>query len=352
MDKRVSFNSDVRIKRIPKKSREETSVEIHHEPISPENVESETAQILSQLEGIECSVSANKLYGLHALNNLDIAVNGKEVNSMPSYAEIRRNSLSQTPEKPPRKNMTHYAQPAVSGLHSDLESISSDLKSHRKRLQESLNEDSAIASGGDADDSTVTSSYTSRFVQRQPQRREKMSPSRTCMTDSEILRSPTEVLYAVSEKQKNRAEIPPPPRQYRPRSSYTYSSREDLVSHPEEISRLRSTSENHRYKVPKKAHHSSRSLDRLQHDEYEANKENTFKTRIQVISPDSQHMIQNGMNRKPYKTTINTATDNILYRGNSSDNLSYYHYGENGSHYKIPKSRPIARNYENGSPYR
>jgi hypothetical protein len=27
----------------------------------------------------------NQLYGLHALNNLDIAVNGKDVNAMPSY---------------------------------------------------------------------------------------------------------------------------------------------------------------------------------------------------------------------------------------------------------------------------
>ena len=38
-------------------------------------------------------LSSNPLYGLHALNNLDIAVNGKEVNSMPSYREIRRRGL-------------------------------------------------------------------------------------------------------------------------------------------------------------------------------------------------------------------------------------------------------------------
>ena len=115
-----------------------------------------------------------------------------------------------------------------------------------------------------------------------------------------------------------------------------------------------------------KNHHSSRSLDRLQHNlepsDYEANKENTFKTRIQVISPERQHMIQNGHgngrasgpNRKPYKTTINTATDNILYRGTSTDNLSFYHFGDKGSHYKVPKAaRPVVRNsYDNGSPYR
>lgn len=226
VDKRVSFNNDVRIKRIPqnqiKTSCSETKVV--HQAIDPEKVESETQLLLKQLEGIECSVSTseqgskdNRLYGLHALNNLDIAVNGKEVNSMPSYQEIRRNSIAhseqklETPPKPPRKNMTHYAQPAVSGLHSDLESISSEAKYHRRKTlmqqqAEALNnDDSAIASGGDADDSTVTSSYTSRFQRRpSPQRREKMSPSRSCMTDSEILRSPTEVLYAVSEKHKIR----------------------------------------------------------------------------------------------------------------------------------------------------
>ena len=119
VDKRVSFNNDVKIKCIPKKSNDNKNtasgtessktsripVEVHHENIKPEDAESETQQVLQQLEGIECSVSKadpsinakkqdNRLYGLHALNNLDIAVNGKEVNSMPSYQEIRRNSLS------------------------------------------------------------------------------------------------------------------------------------------------------------------------------------------------------------------------------------------------------------------
>ena len=37
---------------------------------------------------------SNAFYGLHALNNLDIAVNGKDVNAMPSYQEVRRNVRS------------------------------------------------------------------------------------------------------------------------------------------------------------------------------------------------------------------------------------------------------------------
>ena len=82
-----------------------------------------------------------------------------------------------------------------------------------------------------------------------------MSPSRSYMTDSEILRSPTEVLYAVSEKQRQRSSesaqrnlghAPPPPRAYvlnhRPRSTYTYSSREDLASNDDTV---RSQSEHH-----------------------------------------------------------------------------------------------------------
>ncbi len=31
----------------------------------------------------------------------------------------------------------------------------------------------------------------------------RLSPSRTCMTDTELLRSPTEVLYAVSDKYRH-----------------------------------------------------------------------------------------------------------------------------------------------------
>ena len=336
--KRVSFNNDVRIKRIPVKSKLATTnngnevaastiiaTRVTHQAVLPEEVEAETENILKQLEGIECQVSTyppkvpnslaaseaseeakrkadNRLYGLHALNNLDIAVNGKEVNSMPSYQEIRKrensnssvNNLhssdsnsstnlqppaSKVPAKPPRRNspvqrgqMTHYATPAL--IHSDLESVSSDLKTYRnhsKRLQDSLNaEDSAICSGGDADDSTVTSSYTSRFIRKSPPRQlvsttattttSRMSPSRTCMTDSEILRSPSEVLYAVSDKYRHQnnelltntsSQTDRPPSRYvsasRPRSAYNYSSREDLVSNDEvgTYSR-RSTSENNR----------------------------------------------------------------------------------------------------------
>ena len=64
--------------------------------------------------------------------------------------------------------------------------------------------------------------------------------------------------------------------------------------------------------------HQTRSLERYGggsgfDSEAGADKENTFKTRITVITPDQQRGGAGG--RKPYKTTINTATDNIQYRG-------------------------------------
>ena len=46
--------------------------------------------------------------------------------------------------------------------------------------------------------------------------------------------------------------------------------------------------------------------------------ENGFKARIHVISPDRDRADgkeRNGGSRKPFKTMINTATDNIQYRG-------------------------------------
>ena len=46
-----------------------------------------------------------------------------------------------------------------------------------------------------------------------------MSPSRSCLTDTELLRSPTEVLYAVSDKQQQRQQ-----QQQQPNNNSLYSS--------------------------------------------------------------------------------------------------------------------------------
>ena len=428
----------------------------------------------------------NRLYGLHALNNLDIAVNGKEVNSMPSYQEVRRRtSIGSTnsgsggggipnpnrntetnsgeyspparssttafqattaaaaPPKPPRKApstsppslrrgslsnnnsnsvtktegtmemsqspITHYAQPAISGALSDtnnsehynnqphqrnsivnsmMEQLNQDAGFKRRLMQQpnALNtpEDSAIASGdgGTATDierdnaPSISGSYTSRYIRKSPPRhlvspthqiQSRMSPSRSCLTDTEILRSPTEVLYAVSDKQKyptndrisqqqSSSQIIHPENNRNKNSSNQHRSRrvasreELLYADPDAyhnghnnnnvVSGSRSNL-SHRQQQPSAYQRSisdhsmkylnsemnrrqqnlvqgSRSLERfLEDDPHEADKENTFKTRITVISPErsSNNVSHTIMSRKPYKTMINTATDNIQYKG-------------------------------------
>ena len=411
----------------------------------------------------------NRLYGLHALNNLDIAVNGKEVNSMPSYQEIRRRtSIGSTnsggmqnqlatgniennsgtsgeyspptksttilhtvaPPKPPRKapsqsppslrrgslhsssaleqenmevsqsQMTHYAQPAISGavsdtehynnnrnsqsmIHSMMEQLnqSSNSKNRLMQQQNALNtpEDSAIASGdgGTATDierdnaPSISGSYTSRYIRKSPPRhlvspnpQSRMSPSRSCLTDTEILRSPTEVLYAVSDKQKypnvqndrmaqSSSQIIHPEnrnknnnqhrsRRVASREELLYAdpdayhqntgggmsgSRNNLSSNRHHQAPYQRSASDHSMKyVPTSSSSTmnrrhpnvaqgSRSLERFLEDDQEADKENTFKTRITVISPERSNVNHTIMSRKPYKTMINTATDNIQYRG-------------------------------------
>jgi hypothetical protein len=208
---------------------------------------------------------------------------------------------------------------------------------------------------------------------------DSISPSRSCMTDSEILRSPTEVLYAVSEKRKNRENIgnvksisasvqtvrselrQNPPGFYAKHSARPHRnlSREDLLTdegsyvssgrrgaslqHSSQEPRVVSTSYGSKFNS-----HGSRSLERfLDNDD----KENTFKTRIQVISPD-RGPSPDPNRRKPYKTMINTATDNIIqFRVDSAENLRYqdfYKHGhdDNSEHYKVPRNKaPVIEEY-------
>ncbi len=71
-NKRVSFNADVKVKRIPNKNKGQkptsetrsepepvtfAKVDRQPPPVDPKAVEAETSQILAQLQGIECSVS-------------------------------------------------------------------------------------------------------------------------------------------------------------------------------------------------------------------------------------------------------------------------------------------------------
>ncbi|XP_059089545.1 uncharacterized protein LOC131885497 isoform X2 [Tigriopus californicus] len=351
----------------------------------------------------------NSLYGLHALNNLDIAVNGRVVNSMPSYQEIRRqisleNSTGSdrhlhnqsppavkrnqvlSPPKPPRKSTSvspippvkrssmeviHYAQPVSSRgnpgqsakmVSSVMEQLSQDAKFRRGMMANSAMEDDDITS-------TMTSSYSSQNLRRSPTRNlapspSRISPSRTCMTDTELLRSPTEVLYAVSDKHKHHhnerlADSASQtihndihPRYHQPPSHHhrtsRASSREDLLS--DVPSSYRNGELNNRVM--------SRSADPYRYRDDD--KENNFKARIQVVSPDRVASVDR-FNRKPYKTTINTATDNIQYRGNTLNNKnnsnlyqknhhhSYRNRSSETEHYKVPKNKAPVEYFGNGS---
>ena len=202
----------------------------------------------------------------------------------------------------------------------------------RKRFADSNNDDSAIASGGDGGgtDDASGSNPSYRFTGPPPVRHRSSpprlaSPSRTCLTDSEILRSPTEVLYAVSDKrrirnggdqsdiksvsasvQTVRSELRQNPPGYyakNPNRPSRNSSREDLLTDDQSYvsTGRRSVSLQHQqqqqmqqqqqqlqqqqqrrtpsYSGSKFGHHTARSLDRFLDGD---DKENAFKTRIQV----------------------------------------------------------------------
>ncbi len=399
---------------------------------------------------VRSASSDNRLFGLHALNNLDIAVNGKDVNSMPSYHEVRRASQHHhphhqhqqyldssgnsaeysppskrsptsggsggsgsfvSPPKPPRSkapsasppsvrrmataangDVPHYAQPERSTkmVTSMMEQLSQDSR-FRRRLAETSGDDdvtSSIYSSAAAaprhhmhPPPPVTNPYLQRMDSRESPS-SRLSPSRTCMTDTELLRSPTEVLYAVSDKyrhhgnenvahsasQTSRSELHHPHHNGGPvggsRGVYdrrstkaAANSREDLLSDAPSSSvagrGARSAGTYH--------HPPSRSLDRYRND----NKENSFKARILVTSPDRGASPSQAA-RKPYKTTINTANDDIIqYRGSM-------HHGNGGvpggssrgqqhqrqlfqknqmyrrpesEHYKVPKSKAVPVEY-------
>ncbi len=363
----------------------------------------------------------NRLFGLHALNNLDIAVNGKNVNSMPGYQEVRQQYLdssgnsadyspqpvkrnqvisngtfiSSPPNKPPRSKAPsasppsvrrmaataatpHYAQPERSTkmVSSMMEQLSQDSR-FRRRLAETTDDD-----GMSGVTSSAYSTHNRNYLPpgavdtRELSPSSRLSPSRTCMTDTELLRSPTEVLYAVSDKYRHpsehhlthsasqtaHSELQPAYHTYDRRA--VRSSREDLLSDAPSSVRNRPSS-----------HHangmSSRSLDRYGHHSRGENKENAFKARIQVVSPDRAASPGGGggggTHRKPYKTTINTANDDIIqyhgHRNNHHHSADPYMsnsrrqiYQKNqtyrrpeSEHYKVPKNKAPVEYLRNGA---
>ena len=332
------------------------------------------------------SKDTNRLFGLHALNNLDIAVNGK--NSMQAYAEPRGSNghidnLSgiDRPTKPPRRSTvspearmpSNYAQPSrtsSSMVSSMMDQLNQDsrFRRNRSRFQETSCDD--MDDGTTDAMSNITSSYSPRDEEDKSaivQRRTvspRLSPSRTCMTDTELLRSPTEVLYAVSDKyrpnnhnervahsssQTMQSELQHRQQQHRAITPSTSYERKPVATRSRPTSAVDDRIEKNQHRNA----YVTRSLER--YGDEEDNKENTYRARIQVVSPDRGTGNNGGIYRRPYKTTINTATDNIQYRGNTNNDVNRSLYNKNAAyrgrpeameHYKVPRNN-VRNGYRN-----
>ena len=100
--------------------------------------------------------------------------------------------------------------------------------------------------------------------------------------------------------------------------------------------------------------HGSRSLERFVDDDKENfQRAKALKARIHVSSP-MREAAERPVSRKPYKTTINTATDTIQYKGFSTENLIRPRArkpGPDTEHYKVPRNKaPVPAEFiQNGS---
>ena len=300
----------------------------------------------------------SRLYGLQALSNLDHAVNGKVNNlyrdssgSIDYSPPAKKNNLP-TPPKPPRK------APSASPPSIRKGYASHDELDYRSRSRAEMYERGDSRNG---DYSYTGANPALNHLRQSPSRQ---SPSRGNHTDSEILSSPTQVLYATisadkhkhSGNLKNQTIQTQTDRQmqtsFRPISADRQmkpswaSSKENILDEPSYQPKNGSNGS---------SKHASRSLERFVDDD----KENTrrsqeLKARIHVSSPMRQTSERPATAaRKPYKTTINTATDTIQYKGFSSENLvdkndpKYRHKNLRShsgkkvdtEHYKVPKNK-------------
>ena len=186
-----------------------------------------------------------------------------------------------------------------------------------------------------------------------------MSPGR--LTDSENLRSPSEVLYAVADSGGGGHHYRTPNMDHHHESNLMNRNRlnndrgvqtsSDLRKPPRNISRASRepsredlfASQNSLNRKPNNL--MSRSLERYK-DYKENNNNNTvnYKARVKVkqpvdrsVSPSRFSSVTAPPNpnagRKPFKTTINTATDNIEYRVDDPRMRS-----KSGGHYRRPQS--------------
>jgi len=299
----------------------------------------------------------SRFYGLQALSNLDNAVNGKVNNlyrdssgSIDYSPPPKKNNL--TPPKPPRKAPS-ASPPSLRKGYASHDELDFRSKSRNEMYESNQKKDFSSYAGGNPSLNHLRESPTRLMSSRQ-------SPSRGNLTDTEILSSPTQVLYATisADKHKHNGNLKNQHIQtqtvqtgFRPISAERQikpwsSSKENILDDPP----YRFTNANNG-----SSKHASRSLERFVDDDKEnSRKSQELKARIHVSSPMrySTERPANG-SRKPYKTTINTATDTIQYKGFTSDNLVdkndprykqknvARHPGKkmDTEHYKVPKNK-------------
>ena len=319
-----------------------------------------------------------RFYGLQALSNLDNAVNGSKLNnlyrnqtsSVGDYSvPMKKNNI--TPPKPPRK------APSASPPSVRRGYLSHDELDFKARRSELFDERDMDASG--------PYSYTDKnpglnhLRGSSPSRGMRQSPSRGNHTDSEILNSPTQVLYATisADKHKHTGNL---------KNQYTANSASQTIHsgfrpissdrhHPRTISEDRHhpartlSKENILDEPPYRvgggsSKHGSRSLERFVDDDKENfRRRQEMKARIHVASPIrmSPERQSNASSRKPYRTTINTATDTIQYNGFSHQDTEHYkvprnkapvqapEYARNGYHHTYDKNRNNKSHFNSAS---
>ena len=280
----------------------------------------------------------NRFYGLQALSNLDNAVNGNKLNNLyrnqpsthPEYSvPMKKNNI--TPPKPPRK------APSASPPSVRRGYLSHDELEFKSRKSEIYDERSDMDHHGPY-------SYTDKnpglnhLRSSSPSRGMRQSPSRGHHTDSEILNSPTQVLYATisADKHRHGGNL---------KNQYTANSASQTIHSG---FRPISADRHHPTRTPSKENilddppyrpgggtskHGSRSLERFVDDDKENfRRRQEMKARIHVSSPIrmSPERQSSSSSRKPYRTTINTATDTIQYNGFSHQDTE---------HYKVPRNK-------------
>ena len=158
----------------------------------------------------------NRFYGLQALSNLDNAVNGNKLNNLYRNQQqsdysvpVKKNNI--TPPKPPRKAPSASPPSIRRGYlsHDEL-----DFKSRRSEMFETLDKEMESDGRVGGGPHHGPYSYTDKnpnlnHLRNSPTRllNSRQSPGRNGggnHTDSEILSSPTQVLYATISADKHK----------------------------------------------------------------------------------------------------------------------------------------------------